>query len=72
MRFPILAAAALAVSVASGYLVSPPGVAAPLTISTCSAWHAVVASDTCASVIASYGLTLARFVLYVSTPSPKV
>ena len=67
MKLSPLAAAALAASFASGYLVSPPGVAAPLTISTCSAWHLVVVADTCASVAAAGGLTLAQFVLYVNS-----
>ncbi|KAH9206636.1 hypothetical protein DL95DRAFT_315232 [Leptodontidium sp. 2 PMI_412] len=64
MKFSILAAAALAAPFTSGYLVAPPGVAAPLSISTCSAWHEVVATDTCASIIATYGITLAQFILY--------
>ncbi|KAH6688815.1 LysM domain protein [Leptodontidium sp. MPI-SDFR-AT-0119] len=64
MKFSILAAAALAAPFTSGYLVAPPGVAAPLSISTCSAWHDVVATDTCASIIATYGITLAQFILY--------
>jgi hypothetical protein len=47
------------------YLEPPPTATDPTTIDDCSYWHIATSGETCASIAATYGLTLQQFELYV-------
>ncbi|EEP78778.1 predicted protein [Uncinocarpus reesii 1704] len=61
MKFSQLAVASLAAPLAAGYLVDPPGRAAPGTTQQCSKWVVYSAGLTCAKVQSAFGITAAQF-----------
>lgn len=65
-RFTLAAAILLTENIASGYLVSPSGTAFPGASTSCSEWVAYTDGLTCAYIEATYGITEAQFLDWVS------
>lgn len=66
MSFTKITLASIAVSLVSGYLVAPPGTAAPGTTDSCSKWVMAISGMTCEMVESAYGITEADFESWVS------
>lgn len=65
-RFSLAAAILLTQHIAAGYLVTPSGTAFPGASSSCSEWVAYSEGLTCAKIEATYGITEAQFLDWVS------
>jgi hypothetical protein len=65
MMSHVLALLYLTVPLAAGYLISPPGNAAPGTTASCSGWVKYSTGMTCGSITNTYGITEAEFESWV-------
>jgi hypothetical protein len=64
-------AAASCLGLVGAYLIDPPTTAAQDTISDCSNWQIVSASDQCQTIAESNGITLSQLQTYVRSDSDR-